>query len=78
MSEALREAVSVLRQCLAAMDAARDAIQPVTQAQMKLHRLNPQTDRLLDDAADRAMEFGKRTEAALAAQSEPAASGGKL
>lgn len=44
-----------LRDCLKAMDIARDAIQPITVAQMKLHRLNPDTDRLLDAAAANAL-----------------------
>lgn len=41
---------SQAKQIFVAMDKARDAIQPVTVAQMKLHGLDPRTDQLLDEA----------------------------
>jgi hypothetical protein len=47
--------VDALTSCLAAMDVARDTIQPITQAQLKLHSLNPNTADLLDRAAEKAM-----------------------
>jgi hypothetical protein len=52
-NDPIREA---LRACLAAMDVARDTIQPITVAQMKLHGLNPNTATLLDEAAAKAIE----------------------
>lgn len=35
-----------------ALDVARDAIQPVTVAQMRLHGINPNTAQMLDEAMD--------------------------
>jgi len=47
------------RQILEAMDCARDAIQPITTAQVKLYNLNPRTDELLDAAAKILMDKAK-------------------
>lgn len=49
--------LAVLKQALVAMDCARDAIQPITVAQIKLHRLNANTDTLLDSAALNVIEL---------------------
>ena len=54
---------AALQECIRAMDVARDTIQPITVAQMKLHGLNPDTANILDAAAAKAL-------AALAPRSE--------
>ncbi len=46
-----RALVTAAKEALSAMDIARDCIQPITTAQIKLHGLNPQTDKILDNAA---------------------------
>lgn len=50
------ELFDALRDCIVAMDIARDTISPVTAAQVKLHGLNPQTDKILDEAARKAIQ----------------------
>lgn len=40
-----------VKQLLKALDTARDSIQPITVAQIRLHNLNPNTDKILDEAA---------------------------
>lgn len=48
----LEEARKALLVSLQALDVARDAIQPLTRTQIKLHRVNPKTDVILDEAAE--------------------------
>ena len=67
-AERLAEA---LEKALRAMDIARDAIQPLTRAQIRLHNINPQTDVVLDRAAAEA------TAALAAYRSTPADGGGQ-
>ena len=55
LAERVRALESALRACVRAMDVARDTIQPITRAQLKLHNLNPNTARMLDEAAERAL-----------------------
>lgn len=53
----LAEARTILRRCARAMDLVRDAIQPITVAQMKLHQLDPATATNLDNAAHAAIAW---------------------
>ena len=46
---------AALQECIQAMDVARDTIQPITVAQMKLDGLNPDTANILDAAAAEAL-----------------------
>lgn len=55
VNDAFGESISFTKQevqtLLKTLDAARDCIQPITVAQIKLHNLNPNTDKILDEAA---------------------------
>lgn len=52
---AILDLVESQKACLHAMDIARDSIQPITMAQLKLHNLDPATADKLDAAAAKAI-----------------------